>query len=95
MDQSDPKGSMLAGRTATSSEGGRGTGRSKDPNDRVERWPTSEPAVMPSSIGLNSPIIWLNQASVGSAPMGSAVMSVPVPSVGDRSAWAIASTRGL
>ena len=43
--------SKFAGMTIRSSFGVRGTGRSYCPNERRERWPIIEPAVMPNIIG--------------------------------------------
>ena len=62
---------MAGTSTMTSSPGGRGTGRSYWPNERVARWPTIDPAAMPRVMGWSIPISWPSQAVAASSSSGS------------------------
>ena len=65
--------SKFAGMTITSSFAIRGTGRSYWPNDRRDKWPIMEPAVMPIIIG---PIMAISGAMKLRGSEGSGVVGV-------------------
>ncbi len=71
---SRPNSSRFGTTTISSSLGGRGIGRSYWPNDRRARWPSIDPAVMPSIIGPSICIRPPNIAAIGSPSPSSSLI---------------------